>query len=77
MVFRRFSHTHGAVREYVTGEIYGSGLRPDGTRIVTSALVRRDESSVVTSSGDRYVLDGDPDAVEESPPETDSTSCTR
>ena len=55
-MFRRFSRTHGEMREYLTGEVYGCPGRRDGTRIVTSALVSCDGKTALTSSGDRYEL---------------------
>jgi len=77
-VFRRYSRTHSAVCDYVTGDVYGSDRRPDGTRIVTSAVVDRDEDGVVTSSGDRYVLEGESGAPDLSASVIgDATSYTR
>jgi hypothetical protein len=57
---RRFSRSQGAVREYLTGDVYDDPRRPDGTRIVTTAIVSHDDHEAVTSSGTRYLLEGDP-----------------
>jgi hypothetical protein len=56
---RRFSKSKGGVREYLTGDVYGDPDFPDGTRIVTSAIVSHDDHNAVTASGAHYVLDGE------------------
>jgi hypothetical protein len=73
-VFQRFSRTHGEMRDYLTGEVYGCPGRPDGTRIITSALVSCNGQVAMTSSGDRYLLDhrDDGESIE-----ADDGTCTR
>jgi hypothetical protein len=58
-LLRRFSRSKGGVREYLTGEVYDDPSYPEGTRIVTSAVVSRDGREVVTSSGAHYLLEGE------------------
>jgi hypothetical protein len=58
---RRFSKSKGGIREYLTGEVYDDPSYPDGTRIVTSAIVSHDDRQAVTSSGAHYLLEGDPE----------------
>lgn len=61
---RRFSRSNGGIREYLMGEVYDSPGYPDGTRIVTSALVWHDEREALTSSGARYLLVGAPERTQ-------------
>jgi hypothetical protein len=56
---QRYSKSKGAVREYLTGDVYGDPDFPDGTRIMTSAIVSHDDHNAVTASGAKYVLDGE------------------
>jgi hypothetical protein len=71
-MFRRYSRTHGEMRNYLTGDVYGCPGRRDGTRIVTSALVSCDGKVALTSSGDSYQL-GEPDGGEKSDDFADDT----
>jgi hypothetical protein len=61
---RRFSRSKGGVREYLTGEVYADPNYPDGTRIVTSAIVSHDGREVITSSGAHYLLEGESETME-------------
>jgi hypothetical protein len=56
--FQRYSRSQKGMREHLIGEVFGSAKHPDGTRIVTSAIVFRDATWAVTASGHRYRLEG-------------------
>jgi hypothetical protein len=58
---RRFSRSKGGVRDYLTGEVYADPGYPDGTRIVTTAIVSQHDREVITASGAHYLLEGEPE----------------
>lgn len=55
-IYERYSRTHGKEMSYARGEVYGDARFPDGSLIVTTAIINFQGDTIETTSGSIYRL---------------------